>query len=236
MGTGATSSEARWLLAAALWLGIVLILLGNLYLIAVFLGGRRWLSSKVGKIAAPTFSFVTVAPLYFLFFSLARPRIFAPQPSRGGYLVSGLLFSTFLLITLPAARGVSNLVTHLTTTPPNQPPAPLIKWARLCWAPALGLVLGLALGLLIGWLLGSLLPFLPHGPADASLPLFQRASVLFVLGMGSSMGLVFGLLNPFQKRLEWWANYFPPKHFTWLGVSLLVTGGVLIGMATWLIS
>jgi hypothetical protein len=123
LGTGGTSSEARGIEASVIWLGIILILLGNLYLIAVFLGGRRWLSGKIGKIAAHTFSLFTFALPYFLLFSLALPRIFAPQPSRSGYLLSGLLFSLFLLINLPA-RGVFSLVRQLTTTPSNQPPPP----------------------------------------------------------------------------------------------------------------
>jgi hypothetical protein len=57
-----------------------------------------------------------------------------------------------------------------------------------------------------------------------------------MLGGGGSLGLVFGLLDPFQQRLEWWASHLPPEHFPRLGVSLLVTGSVLIGITTWLIT
>lgn len=234
MGIFAGSLIGRWIFATAIGLGIILLLLGELYLIAVFLGSRIWLTGKVGKVVVFLFEMLAIAVFLFPLYSFLMPRLFTPQPSSMGYILNGLLFSFLALNSLPAS-GVATLISRLTFPSVDQPPpAPAIKWARLLWEPLLGLFLGLALGLWIGWLIGWLLPYLPFASADAALPLFQRGSVLFMLGFGGTLGLAIGLSLPFDKRMAWWKKYLPRERFPRIGASLIVTGSVIIALAAWL--
>ncbi len=243
--------EGRSWLAVVLVIGLGILLTGEFYLLAVFPGGKRWLSSWVGKVVVFLFYVLLYLPSFAVFgfwsSQSLEPEALAPPASSSDYFLNGLLFGASMFVFIPAL-AVLRLTFQFTRTSPAQPSAaPTFRWRMLFWYPLAGLLLGLVLGFLFGQalsdfglLIEKLVGNLANNPstasADASIPVLQRPLVLSSWGAGGSIGLLIGLIAPFYPWLRWWKNGGRWKLFPIIGAVLVGTGCVIVAVSAWLIA
>ena len=251
MGSFLAGLEGRSWLASVLVIGLGILLTGELSVVAAFPGGKRWLSSWMGKVVAFLFYLLLYLPSFAVFgfwsSQFLEPELLAPPASSSDYFMNGLLFgaSTSVLIPALAVFRFTYQFTKTSLTQPSAAPTILgtgssgIRLQGLFWVWSWVSSSGRCSQTLTcsqrSWS-GILLGNPSAASADASIPILQRPLVLSLWGTGGSFGLVAGLITFCYRWLRWWKNGGLWKPFPLIGAALIGAGCVIVAVSAWLIA
>jgi len=220
---------ARFILIALIILAINVIILGELYLLAVLLGGRGWLL-KLAKVALGLF-YLSMAGVFGAFFlaSFVRVQLFVVPglPSRA-IAQETALYSLFPIYGMTGSIFYSLARRLAGLQPKLRGPMPPVMYRRLLYTVSIGLGIGLILGLLFGALLGG------DTPGIFSLPLLHWLLATPILGICLIFAAYLGGVIAYNRHIQWRLERLAPARFRSVGIWLMLAGSLVLGAAFWL--
>lgn len=223
----ARSLLAREAVAGLIVAGMLMILTGELYLGDVLLHGRKWLPGPVREGIFVVFLLLASGSIGFLFASGASRLFEVSTPLWQGLLENALFFglagACFLVVAC-----LNTFMLRWRSTSPVQSVPPLVRWGRVSRRLLVGSGIGLVVGVLVGvWL--EALSF------NDGLSRELASSLLSLLIVGCTIGLLMGLISPFWAWLRWSTKSLPSEAFLRVGTILLGCGVIILGLACWLV-